>query len=172
MRYTIKYKFDQCLITNEDGLLIELSELLTVIEDLNQVAEDIRINGSQLAVRELTVDTFIRKHCASDSWVFSPTMAQRTKANECVYFVLDPLYPDWIKIGRTAHLNQRLRGIRGERGRPESPLQIVAVIKTTESPTIEAALHHLFAPHRIKGEWFVADPILNFINEFRPKNQP
>lgn len=54
-----------------------------------------------------------------------------------------------VKIGKTWNFRRRLNGLQGAN---PFPLMLLAVLSTDESD--EREFHHMFANHRLSGEWF------------------
>jgi hypothetical protein len=73
-----------------------------------------------------------------------------------VYFIRDGEY---IKIGRTTNIKQRMSGLQGHNPRP---LELLASVVALSS--LEPTLHFKFRHLRIRREWFRAEPdLLAFI---------
>lgn len=75
----------------------------------------------------------------------------------CVYVVQD-IQTGHIKIGHTQRPTKRLQTLRGEYA-GDLVYRYVFRLKTRAAQTrLEADLHDLFSPYRIRREWFAASP--------------
>lgn len=89
------------------------------------------------------------------------------KVGECVYFIShDNGLKDWVKIGKTNDINQRLKGLAT--GSPYI-YKVHKVVYTQDPYTLESTLHQIFAHLRGRGEWFqLKGDLKNFINPTKP----
>lgn len=86
-----------------------------------------------------------------------------------VYFILADLSGQVaVKIGTTTDVDARLSALRTDATkRPSSlnsaSLELLGWVEGDRE--LEVALHHIFAAHRLTGEWFAYPPIIKHINE-------
>lgn len=85
------------------------------------------------------------------------------KVNDGWYMILDRS-ADAVKIG--AGIGSRRLGAL-QVGNPR-PLELIYV--NAGDRTQELRLHRLFRIHRIRGEWFAAGPVLEWLRKYRRKH--
>ena len=92
----------------------------------------------------------------------APEFTPLRKVGECVYFIShDNGLEDWVKIGKTNDINQRIKGLAT--GSPYN-YKVHKVVYTSDPFALETTLHQLFAHLRGRGEWFrVAGDLKTFI---------
>lgn len=67
-----------------------------------------------------------------------------------------------IKIGYSRNwLNRRIQLEQG------FPLELQFILVARGRPSTERDLHELFSAHRVKWEWFKADPVLTWLHQMR-----
>ena len=67
---------------------------------------------------------------------------------EIVYILTNSGFPDLIKVGRTANLEDRLRNLSGHSGVPV-PFEIYFACEVEDAMEVEKRLHFGFGDHRI-----------------------
>lgn len=75
----------------------------------------------------------------------------RAIESECVYLIKDISVTGYIKIGRTNNLARRLGAFKVQL---PFEIEVIHIIRTHDSKTLEAELHRHFADKRVNGEWF------------------
>jgi len=75
-----------------------------------------------------------------------------------VYVLTNPAFPDYVKVGKTANLERRLREL-DTTGVP-LPFRCVYAVEVEDEALVERLVHHVFADHltRRKWEFFEIDP--------------
>lgn len=70
-----------------------------------------------------------------------------------VYILVNPAYPDWVKVGMAVDANDRLKGY--QTSSPFRDFQLIHVIPTNDRRVAEAEIHRrLSAICPQRGEWF------------------
>lgn len=100
------------------------------------------------------------------SWVrLDDTMPDHEKLNEvsaeaseCVYFIQAGKTGP-IKVGKSSDVRSRIRDF--QTGNAEQLRVICELPLCTQGA--EGRLHRLLADHRIRGEWFEAEPVLELL---------
>jgi Meiotically Up-regulated Gene 113 (MUG113) protein len=122
------------------------------VSDLDEiVAGETRAAVMQVAQRytELPVEGFMPKLAAA--W---HCLALSESEAQYVYFIQagegGPL-----KVGIAFDVNARLRSLQ-----TASPFDLRLLGSVPGARRAEEALHHIFAPHRLRGEWFSPHPVL------------
>ena len=89
------------------------------------------------------------------------------KVGECVYFIShDNGLKDWVKIGKTNNINERLKQL--STGSPYI-YKVHKVVYTQDPYTLENTLHQVFAHLRGRGEWFSLESDLKkFLSSTQP----
>lgn len=96
-----------------------------------------------------------------------PDYQQERKVGDCVYFIShDNGLEDWVKIGKTNNINERLKALAT--GSPYL-YKVHKLVYTQDPFTLENTLHQIFNHLRGRGEWFQLDGDLkNFIISTKP----
>jgi hypothetical protein len=90
-------------------------------------------------------------------------LAVRISKMPIVYVIATPNF-EYIKIGRTKSLKQRMNNIQS--GCPFN-LSFYNGIRTTRDSEVESVMHKLIAHVRVRGEWFRPTRIeLDLISDF------
>ena len=78
---------------------------------------------------------------------------------EIVYRLTNPVMPELVKIGRTTHLEERLRSLSTHSGVPV-PFEVFYACEVSDSAKVERQIHEGFGDHRInpKREFFRINP--------------
>ncbi len=80
-------------------------------------------------------------------------------AQGIVYVLVNDAFEDYVKIGKTANLEQRLRNL--DNTSVPLPFRCVYAVKVSDMDAIEKLAHNAFADHRTRSnrEFFEIDPM-------------
>jgi hypothetical protein len=91
-----------------------------------------------------------------DAW--SHEQIERTSEGE-VYAIVNPAFPDWIKVGKAVNADDRCNGY--QTSSPFRDYSIIARLTTDNRHEKEAEMHRIFThfSEDRKGEWFKIDKL-------------
>lgn len=76
-----------------------------------------------------------------------------------IYIMINPSFPDWIKIGRCSDLAKRIKSLSHNSAVP-LPFECFYACRVSDGPDIERKIHTIFSEERVSNrrEFFKADP--------------
>ena len=84
----------------------------------------------------------------------SPERLEREETYIYALICRDESGPHYVKVGFTRSPEIRLNDLRNSGPIPSLEFRIVALTHEAHAPTVEYAIHRLFASRRSRGEWF------------------
>jgi len=91
-----------------------------------------------------------------------------------VYVIVNPAWPDWVKIGMAIDAEDRCNGY--QTGSPHRDYALKYAIETDDRRTLEQAAHREASKlaSESKGEWFKLDveTAIEILNNLREQNEP
>lgn len=146
-------------------------EILLVRGDgipIGKQERDILQDAVRLSERLATKTTAVTKACAilkASQWIIPMSKQDIYGKSGGVYFAMSNDLPGLVKIGYTSkRFSFRLNKIRKEL-RLRHIVCKCAVI-TPQFKIVEQGLHAIFDDCRVRGEWFEADSVFSWVNDF------
>lgn len=171
--YKVRKDHDYLFVRDMNNCFLNAEQLEIMIEQLQKTLKQIRAqNVSQQRLRAGVVYTHLLKIRERIHYPFNHDYLQYSPGKRRgpgqprfrgVYFASTPTKQGQIKIGGSADIYQRTKGLYAEY--KQSPFLIHGYIEEPEFFKLESDLHNLFGNYRIHGEWFEAEPVLSIIGE-------
>ena len=79
-----------------------------------------------------------------------------------VYFLKDE--QNNVKIGITSNLKNRIGSIQTGNSQEVNLLHYIGPYTQKQATDLEKELHKMFSEYHLRGEWFVGEPIIDFIS--------
>jgi len=133
------------------------------LDDITSIklALSFTVSGNQLQLRRETA-RLILPTCR---WIFPQKRRDIYGIRGGGYFVSAQERPGEIKIGFTGgSIASRIRALRYQGA--EQP-KLIAIALTWQYKQLEGALHAIFSESHVDSEWFEANPVLAFLEQFR-----
>lgn len=171
--YKVRQEGYYNFVRNMDNEYIDADELESLGKELQTMAGLMReLNITQYEIARNSLLRFANE-LLSESPLFYPPpdhVAYRPNQNRkrglrafCgVYMISHSSKPGLIKIGYSYNIYQRTKTFYKQF--KAEPVEVVAVLSTAQPESLEKAFHIAFEKHRIEGEWFRAEPVVEWLD--------
>lgn len=141
-------RLTRCVVLTSDHTATHKFSAFEISAARKATAYDLRAMRSRTELRDKSDSIALRTRDALE------------KGDCCYAFYCKPTHQ--VKLGRTGDLFGRWSKLETEAGRL---LQLLAVWHTDTPGAAERLLHDRFAEHRTYGEWFAADPVIDWLRD-------
>lgn len=169
--YRIKHQYGGFFAYDEDGRPLNQQALANVIRGLIDTYEQMescdqdKVRNQYLAARAHEIIAEATIHMPVNHPYACHGDCNRRPPDEKrfmgVYVVSTMSRPGRVKIGRSKDIFIRTKGLYHQYG--QLPIKAHAIIEHPEYQLLETYIHHELNDYRIEGEWFEAEPALEYI---------